>query len=96
MSYSAGVDHDPAAIEAEIARTRASLDRKLHALEDRLNPRVRMSELTTKLDPRPYTVWAALAAVAVGAWMTLSGLRRYRFARRPGIGDIEIADMMGE
>lgn len=96
MSYPVDARNDPAAIEAEIARTRASLDRKLHALEARLNPRTRLAEVRARLDPRPYTQWAAVAAVAVGTWMAVSGLRRYRFSRAGGMDDPFLADMMGE
>ena len=96
MTYPVDAGNDPAAIEADIARTRASLDRKLHALEDKLNPRTHIENVKAKLDPRPHAQWAAVAAVAVGTWMTITGLRRYRFSRVRGMDDPDLADMMGE
>lgn len=96
MSYPVGASDDPAVLQAEIARTRASLDRKLSELEYRLNPKVKFAQLKTRLDPRPYTGWIAAGAIAAGVWMMVAGLRRYRFARRPGMDDPSMADMMGE
>ena len=96
MSYPLSDSNDPVALQADIARTRASLDRKLHELEYRLNPKIKLAQIKSRLDPRPYSGWLALAAVAAGAWMTIAGVRRYRFANRRGIDDPYVGEMMGE
>jgi hypothetical protein len=79
--------HDPsapqlAAIESDIARTRASLDRKLSELERRLAPDHVKAELKQalkrRLDPEPYFGWIATGLVAVGGWMAVRGARRHR------------------
>jgi hypothetical protein len=72
-----------AEIEADIARTRASLNRKLQELEQRLSPTERLSQVKARLDPkrldpRPYPEWIAVAAVVVGAAMAVTGWRRSR------------------
>jgi hypothetical protein len=75
-------DRSPEEIEVEIAATRESLDRKLHELEKRLDPRYQWAELRGNVQERlastPMAAWGALAAVAVGIWMALAGLRRRR------------------
>jgi hypothetical protein len=70
------LERDPAAIEAEIVRTRAALHRKLHELERRLNPKTRVEEVRQKLNPGPYLGWAALVAVASGLLLSVAGWRR--------------------
>lgn len=96
MTYPVGDSNDPVALQADIARTRASLDRKLHELEYRLNPKVKIAQIKSRLDPRPYSGWIAIAAVAAGAWMTIAGVRRYRFSNGRGMDDPNVAEMMGE
>ena len=73
-------DRDPAAIEADIARRRASLDRKLDEIEQRLirTPQQRLTEIRERVERIPFAAWGAVAAVAAGSWMALSGLRRSR------------------
>jgi hypothetical protein len=75
-------DRSPAEIEGEIAATRQSLDRKLHELEKRLDPRYQWAELRGNVEERlasaPVAAWGALAAVAVGIWIAFWGLRRQR------------------
>ena len=78
------------AIEADIARTRASLNRRLIELERRLSPSHRLAEARRsldprrldlrRLDPRPYPEWIAAGSVAVGAVLALAGWRRSRRA----------------
>jgi hypothetical protein len=86
---------DPAAIEAEIHRTRHSLDRKIEELERRFSPRYRWNQLRAGFDGAPMASWGAVAAVATGAWLAISGLRRYRFTS-DGEALNDPADMMGE
>lgn len=75
-------ERSPKQIEAEIAATRESLDRKLHEIEKRLDPRRQWHELRGTVQERltstPLAAWGAVAAVAAGSWMAVSGLRRYR------------------
>ncbi len=75
-------ERSPEQIESEIAATRASLDRKLTELDKRLDPRRRWHELRGNLRDRltspPVAAWSAVAAVAAGSWMAVSGLRRRR------------------
>lgn len=71
------------AIEADIARTRASLNRKLAELERRLSPSRRLAAARrtldpSRLDPRPYPEWIAVGAIAAGTLLALAGWRRYR------------------
>ena len=88
-------ENDPAVLEAEIARTRASLDSKLQELERRFSPRERLAEVRARLDPRPYAGWAAVAAVAAGTWMAVSGVRR-RYRNDSVMSDEDAAEMLGE
>lgn len=90
---------DPAVIEREIVHTRASLQRKIEALQHRLNPRERVREETERVkaavrnvDPTPYAGVAALGAVALGTAMAVRGLRgccngRHDDAIAPGPDD---------
>jgi hypothetical protein len=85
MSTTAEAPRDVAAIEADIARTRASLNRRLQELEHRLSPSERLAEVKARLDPRhldprPYPEWMAVAFVAIGAGLALAGWRRSRRA----------------
>jgi ElaB/YqjD/DUF883 family membrane-anchored ribosome-binding protein len=86
------ITNDPARIEREIVHTRESLHRKLEELQHRLSPRERVRAAVERIDPRPYTGIAALAAVGVGTVMAVSGWRR---SRTPN-GLHDPADMMGE
>jgi hypothetical protein len=76
-----------AAIESDIARTRASLDRKLGEIERRLAPAHVKAELKQalkrRLDPDPYLGWIATGLVAVGGWMAVRGARRHREVEFP-------------
>ncbi|PYR90768.1 MAG: hypothetical protein DMF84_19205 [Acidobacteria bacterium] len=82
-----------AAIESDIVRTRASLDRKLHEIERRLAPDHVKAELKQalkrRLDPDPYFGWIATGLVAVGGWMAVRGARRHREVEFP-VGDYSI------
>ena len=73
-------ERNPAAIEAEIARRRASLDRKLDEIEQRLirTPQQRLTEIRERVERIPFAAWGAAAAVAAGSWMAISGFRRSR------------------
>jgi ElaB/YqjD/DUF883 family membrane-anchored ribosome-binding protein len=83
---------DPAQIEREIVRTRASLQRKLEELQHRLSPRERVKAVAQRVDPRPYAGVAALAAVGIGTGMAVKQWRRHRGSN----GIHNQADMMGE
>jgi hypothetical protein len=76
-----------AAIESDILRTRASLDRKLNEIERRLAPDHVKAELKQalkrRLDPEPYLGWIATGLVAVGGWMAVRGARRHREVELP-------------
>lgn len=82
MKKAHAYERDPEVIEAEITRTRASLDRKLHELERRLSPAHRFAQVREqvreRIDVGPIAAWGAVAAVAVGSVMAVSGLRRAR------------------
>jgi hypothetical protein len=85
MSTTAEAPRDVTAIEADIARTRASLNRRLQELEHRLSPGERLAQVKAtldprRLDPRPYPEWMAAAFVAIGAGLALAGWRRSRKA----------------
>jgi hypothetical protein len=85
MSTTADAPRDVVAIEAEIARTRASLNRRLEELEHRLSPSQRLAEVKSRidirrLDPRPHPEWLAVAAVVTGSLLALAGWRRSRQA----------------
>lgn len=81
------------AIESDIARKRASLDRKLNEIERRLAPDHVKAELKDalkrRLDPEPYLGWIATGLVAVGGWMAVRGARRHRDSEFPA-GDYSI------
>jgi hypothetical protein len=76
-----------AAIESDIVRKRASLDRKLHEIERRLAPdhvKAELKEaLKRRIDPEPYLGWIATGLVAVGGWMAVRGARRHRSVEFP-------------
>jgi hypothetical protein len=73
---------DLAAIESDIIRKRASLDRKLSEIERRLAPDYVKAELKEalkrRIDPNPYLGWIATGLVAIGGWMAVRGARRHR------------------
>ena len=88
-----------ALIEADIARTRASLNRKLQELEQRLSPSQRMAEVKAKLDPRrfdprPYPEWIAVGAVALGTVLALAGWRRSRGNGYAELRDDDLDDLL--
>jgi hypothetical protein len=92
MSTMAEAPRDVAAIEADIARTRASLNRRLQELEHRLSPAERFAEVKSrldirKLDPRPYPEWIAVGAIVTGTVLALAGWRR---SRQPAL---DVADL---
>jgi hypothetical protein len=70
----------PDVIESEIEMTRASLDRRISELERRLDPRRRVQSVRHELDARApqLLAWGALAAIATGTAMAVSGWRRVR------------------
>ena len=96
---------DLAALEANIADTRSSLDRKIQELERRLSPRRIKERVRGTLNPEPYLPWIALSAVAVGTVLAARGLRHRQAAPdinpdiTNDIGDdvsTEITDDLGE
>lgn len=96
MSSEATFERSPAEIEANIAATRASLDRKLHDLEARLSPRARFIELRARVRPQDYLGLAAVAAIATGAAMAVRGLRRTRREDPTLLDDVELATIVCE
>jgi hypothetical protein len=78
-----------AAIESDILRTRASLDRKLSEIERRLAPDHVKAELKhalkRRVNPEPYLGWIATGLVAVGGWMAVRGARRHRGFELPAV-----------
>ena len=76
MSSEATFERTPEQIEADIAATRASLDRKLQDIEARLSPRARLNELRARVHPENYLGLAAVAAIATGIALAMRGLRR--------------------
>jgi len=76
-----------AAIESDIVRTRASLDRKLSEIERRLAPDHVKAELKhalkRRVNPEPYLGWIATGLVAVGGFMAVRGARRHREVEFP-------------
>jgi hypothetical protein len=73
----------PDQIESQIQQTRASLNRKLGELERRLSPRGQVASLKREaLAHAPQVAaWGAVAAVATGAAMAVSGWLK---TRNPG------------
>jgi hypothetical protein len=99
----ADATRDFAEIEADIARTRASLNRRLQELEQRLSPSGQLNEVRARLrperfDPRRYPEWVAVAAVAAGAAMALAGWLRTRPARldEGDLDDVVIFEVCGD
>lgn len=86
------MERSPEQIEREIAQTRASLDRKLLELERRFSPREQLQRLRRRLDPEALAAWAAVGAVATGAYLAFTGLRRH--PRQDGTGDT-VASTLG-
>lgn len=66
----------PEAIERSIAARRESLKQKLHEIEQRLSPTERIRQARERIDPHAFVPWAAVGAVATGAWLAARGLRR--------------------
>ncbi len=69
-------------IESRVSQTRAQLESTLDAIEDKLNVRKQVGELTTKAkssydsNPVPWIIGAAAIAVGIAsviAWAILSG-----------------------
>lgn len=89
-------------IEADIARTRASLNRKIQEIEQRLSPsgqlaRVKSSIDPRRFDPRPHPEWIAVGAIALGSLLALAGWRRSRngAADEDDLADIVLFDACG-
>ena len=70
------IDRTPEEIESHILETRASLDRKLEALEDRLSPRRQLQRLRGRVEIEPYIGWVAVGAIAAGIYLAVRGGRR--------------------
>jgi len=90
------LERSPAEIEAHIQETRASLDRKLSALEDKLSPREQLARVKARvgrLDRDAVAGWAAVGAVAAGAALALNGWRRYH-ANGRGLPEEDLADVV--
>jgi MYXO-CTERM domain-containing protein len=95
MSTTAEAPRDVAAIEADIARTRASLNRRLQELEHRLSPSERLARVKSRLDvrrldPRPHPEWMAVGLVALGAALALAGWRR----RKPALDEADLEELV--
>ena len=74
------LDRSPAEIESRIEQTRASLDRKLSALEHKLSPRQQLHRVKDRMNTESVMGWAAVGAVATGAWLAVNGWRRHHGA----------------
>jgi hypothetical protein len=70
-------ERSPAEIESRIEQKRASLDRKLTALEHKLSPREQLQRVKDQVDTESLLGWAAVGAVATGAIMAVNGWRRH-------------------
>jgi hypothetical protein len=85
--YDTSAPPEMVAIESDIYRTRASLDRKLNEIERRLAPAHVKAELKhalkRRMNPEPYLGWIATGLVAVGGWMAVRGARRQREVEFP-------------
>lgn len=88
-------ERTPAEIEAHIEQTRASLDRKLSALEHRLSPRQQLQRVRDRMmhdvDRDAMMGWAAVGAVAAGTLLALNGWRRYHNGH-DGLADEDLVD----
>jgi hypothetical protein len=71
-------ERSPEEIQSQITQTRASLDAKVYELERRLSPRARLQQLKSQAGDDRTIAWAAVAAVATGAGLALSGWRKTR------------------
>ena len=85
MSTTSDTTREFERIELDIARTRASLNRRIQALEHRLSPSERLAQVKSSLDPRrfdprPYPEWMAVGAIALGIVLAFAGWRRTREA----------------
>lgn len=86
MSTASDTPRELHEIEADIARTRASLNRKIQEIEQRLSPseqlaRVKSSINPQRFDPRPHPEWIAVGAIALGTLLAFAGWRRSRNGR---------------
>jgi hypothetical protein len=95
MSTTAEAPREFAAIEADIARTRASLNSRLQELESRLSPSERLARVKSRLDlrrldPRPHPEWMAVGLVALGAALALAGWRR----RPPALDEADLEELL--
>lgn len=70
-------DRTPQEIERSIADRRDALKGKLTELEYRLSPTERMKQVRQRIDPQAIAPWAAVGAVATGAWLAARGLRHH-------------------
>jgi hypothetical protein len=85
MSTTADTTREFERIENDIARTRASLNRRIQELEQRLSPTERLAQVKSsldprRLDPRLHPEWLAVGAIALGSALAFAGWRRSRTA----------------
>jgi hypothetical protein len=73
----------PEQMQRDIRARRVALDEKVHEIERRLSPTARLHDLKSDLQARvsqvdrdSAAVWGAVAAVAIGACMAITGWRR--------------------
>ena len=74
------LDRSPAEIESRIEQKRASLDRKLRALDYKLSPREQLHRVRDRVNADSVLGWAAVGAVATGALLAVNGWRRHHGA----------------
>jgi hypothetical protein len=87
-----GIDaRSPEEIEQNIIERRDALKGKLQELEHKLSPTERMRQVRERIDPEAIAPWAAVGAVATGAWLAARGLRH-----RHSTDGIEAADEIEE
>ena len=86
------LERSPAEIESRIEQKRASLDRKLSALEHKLSPREQLHRVKDRVNTESVMGWAAVGAVAAGALLAVNGWRRHHGAD----GHVEIEDDLAD
>jgi hypothetical protein len=82
-------ERTPEEIQSQIAETRASLDAKVYELERRLSPKARLQQLRSQASDDRTVAWAAVAAVATGAGLALTGWRKVRASAANGSDTVD-------
>jgi hypothetical protein len=89
-----GIDErSPEQIEGSITARREALKGKLNELGYKLSPAERVRDVRDRIDPAAVAPWAAVGAVATGAWLAMRGLRRRHAANGHGSDMSDVGDM---